>query len=164
MPSCPRNRCRNAEFAIFRGYPRLPRSRAPDPHFVKLLLALAWFLVSAGFAPVGLGRAHGALSAGPPVSGAPVSGAPRSISAAEHQVDLPRPGERAAADWQAGRGRTTGGHAAGSAELIPESTVGAIPAWADASEHSFPATAARTARPRRMRFPTEATAPPESLS
>lgn len=131
---------------------------------MKLILALAWFLVSAGFAPAGLGRAHGALSAGAPSSGAPISGAPRTISAAEHQVDLPHPGERAAADWQAGRGRTTGGHAPGSAELIPESTVGAIPAWTAASEHSFPATAARIERPRRMRFPTEATAPPPSLS
>lgn len=121
---------------------------------MKLILVLAWFLVSAGFAPVGPGRAQGARP----------GGASRSISAAEHRVDLPRPGERAAADWQAGGPRTSGGHAPGTPELLAGASVAVAPLAAAASAATFPESDAHAERPRRLRFPTEANAPPASLS
>ncbi len=123
------------------------------PVSLRLLLALAWFLVSGGLTPAAIG---GAVHAGPPA-------ATRSISAAEHQVDLPRPGERVASDWGRGGARSPVPQAPGSADRAAPACL-ASPEASAARLASFPATAARTERPRRVRFPTEATAPPSSLS
>jgi hypothetical protein len=121
---------------------------------VKLLLTLAWFLVTGGLASAGMGRAVEAWPAG----------ATRAISATEHRVDAARPGERTAADWRSAGHRPPAGHAPGIEDAVPAGGLSAITTRLRARTPHFPATAARVERPRRMRFPTEATAPPHARS
>lgn len=121
---------------------------------MKLLLTLAWFLVTGGLASAGMGRAVEARPAG----------ATRAISATEHRVDAARPGERTAADWRSASPRSPSGHAPGIEDAIPAGGRSAVATRSRARAPHFPATVARVERPRRMRFPTEATAPPQARS